>query len=339
VHGFPGYVSGGRTPTLVQVLDGRAPANTAPIRVAFTPGSKWQYSGGGYTVMQQWVLDVSGQPFPEYMRQAVLEPLGMNASTFEQPLPNSRAEQAATGHSEGQPVKGRWHVHPEMAAAGLWTTPSDIARFAIGVQAALAGRDHRVISQQLARDMVTRQIQEDGLGVFVSGSGPALRFDHGGRNVGFDTQMVAYAEAGLGAVIMLNANDNTGLASRVLDAVAVVYQWPDYPVRKALEPIEDKEPELTAKVRRIFDEIRQGRIERALFTRELAFTLVQQMASELRAEMIAYGALQSIALVGRSEERGLRVYRYQIVFAEETILVTCTVLSDGRISGLTFRAE
>ena len=137
VHGFPGYATDEPGPTLVQVLDGAKPANTRPIRVDILPGSKWRYSGGGYTVMQQLVVDVTGKPFPQFMHEAVLGPLDMKESTFEQPLPADKAKLTATGHHGKQkPVKGKWHIYPEMAAAGLWTTPSDLARFAIGVQEA-----------------------------------------------------------------------------------------------------------------------------------------------------------------------------------------------------------
>ena len=159
VHGFPGYAVGTTVPTLVQVLDGNKPANTAAIRVDLLPGSKWRYSGGGYTVAQQLVIDVAGQSFPAFMHATVLKPLGMTASTFEQPLPAEKAALTATGHlpTGARPVPGRWHIYPEMAAAGLWTTPSDLARFAIAVQDAVAARATPVISTKLTREMLTKQ--------------------------------------------------------------------------------------------------------------------------------------------------------------------------------------
>ena len=172
VHGFPGYATDDPVPTVVQVLDGAKPANTKPIRVDFVPGSKWRYSGGGYTVMQQMIVDVTGKPFPRFMREAVLGPLAMKESTFEQPLPAGTAKLTATGYyGDRSPVKGRWHIYPEMAAAGLWTTPSDLARFAIGVQEALAGKSDQVLSRRMARQMLTDQKDHDGLGVFLEGSG------------------------------------------------------------------------------------------------------------------------------------------------------------------------
>jgi CubicO group peptidase (beta-lactamase class C family) len=230
VHGFPGYATDEPRPTIVQILDGAKPANTSPIRVDVLPGSIWRYSGGGYTIMQQLVIDVTAKPFPQFMQEAVLAPLEMKESTFEQPLPDDTARRTATGHYRDRTiVKGKWHIYPEMAAAGLWTTPSDLARFAVGLQQAAAGKSGKTLSQGMARQMLTDEKDGYGLGVGVEGSGPKLRFGHGGRDEGFDARLVAYAETGQGAAIMINANDNSQMVSRILDAIAREYHWPDYP--------------------------------------------------------------------------------------------------------------
>ncbi|MDQ3648873.1 MAG: serine hydrolase [Acidobacteriota bacterium] len=230
VHGFPGYEVGGPVPPLVQILDGEKPTNTLAIRVDVVPGSRGRYSGGGYTVMQQLVLDVTGSAYPLYMREAVLELLGMNDSTYEQPLPSAKAKVTATGHYQDRSlVKGRWHIYPEMAAAGLWATPSDLARFAIGVQHAYAGKPGAILSRQMTLEMLTKLKNNYGLGVGLDGEGRTLRFAHGGRDEGFDAMMMAYAETGQGAVIMINANDNSRMVSRILSLIASEYSWPDYP--------------------------------------------------------------------------------------------------------------
>lgn len=230
VHGFPGYATNAPIPTLVEVLDGVKPANTPAVRVNIIPGSKFSYSGGGYTLMQQLVIDASEKPFPEFMWDTVLKPLGMTNSTYEQPLPLDRAASAAAGYyASGGEVKGRWHIYPEMAAAGLWTTASDLARFTIGIQRALAGNSNSVISQAMTRQMLLNQYpmisKDDGLGVFVFGSGKTLQFSHGGRNAGFDGFMFAYANVGRGVVILMNANDNKGTINDVVQAIAKKYAW------------------------------------------------------------------------------------------------------------------
>ena len=227
VHGFPGYAVDAPRPTLVQVLDGAPPANTEAIRSDTAPGARWNYSGGGYTVMQQMMLDVTGQPFPEYMRQAVLAPIGMSRSSYEQPLPPDMAAATASGHYAGQkPVKGRWHVYPEMAAAGLWTTPTDLARFAIEVQRSFAGRSSRVISPAMTHRMLTEEKAGDGLGVFLQGAGRTLLFNHNGRDEGFDASLNAFAETGQGIVVMINANDNSRMMNRIMAFAAKKYAWP-----------------------------------------------------------------------------------------------------------------
>jgi len=227
VHGFPGYEMGFRLPTLREILDGEEPANTEAIRVDVLPGSIWRYSGGGYTVLQQLIIDLTGRPFSEWMQETVLMPLNMAASTCEQPLPEDRVASAAAGYyAPCQPVEGRWHIYPEMVAAGLWSTASDLARFAIGIQEALAGRPNAVLSRAMTREMLTLQKGRSGLGVDVVGKGNSLRFSHCGRDEGFDAQMVACAETGQGVVLMINANDDSGAQTRIVQAVSREYHWP-----------------------------------------------------------------------------------------------------------------
>src|SRR5262249_55065789 len=140
VHGFPGYETGSALPSIPQILDGAKPANTAAVRVEAVPGSRFSYSGGGITIMQLALNDVTGKPFPELMRQLVLDRIGMPHSTYEEPLPSRLDADAATAHSRrGEPLKGKWHVYPEMAAAGLWTTPADLAKFAVELQRSRRG--------------------------------------------------------------------------------------------------------------------------------------------------------------------------------------------------------
>jgi hypothetical protein len=170
----------------------------------------------------------------------------MNDSSFEQPLPAEKAKLTAAGHSWARlPVKERWHIYPEMAAAGLWTTPSDLARFALGVQEAATGKSGKILSRQMARQMLTEQKNTYGLGVGLDGSGTSLRFSHGGRDEGFDAGLIAYAETGHGAVIMINANDNSRMIAQIMEAIARDYHWPEYPSftppnRPAAKVAEDK---------------------------------------------------------------------------------------------------
>jgi CubicO group peptidase (beta-lactamase class C family) len=230
VHGFPGYAQGTPLPTLVQVLDGVPPANTAPIRADVKPGTLFRYSGGGFTLMQQMLIDVTGKPFAEFMRETVLGPLGMSHSTYQQPLPAALWRQAASAHDRnGAVVPGRWHNYPEMAAAGLWTTPSELARFAIELRNAFHGKSQRVLSAAAARQMLVRQRKDlNGLGVVLRGEGKTLSFSHGGTNRGFVCGLVAFVQSGDGVVIMTNGDRGQALIQELLRAIAAEYGWPEF---------------------------------------------------------------------------------------------------------------
>jgi CubicO group peptidase (beta-lactamase class C family) len=340
VHGFRGYEVGAPLPSLVQVLDGERPANNPAIRVDSAPRSKWRYSGGGYIVMQQMVLDATGQSFPEFMRKTVLEPFAMLASSYEQPPSAADANLTASGYYNAKKVvSGRWHVYPEMTAAGLWTTSSDLARYVIGVQDAWAGRETKVISQTMAREMLTRQMGNWGLGVQISGQGKTQFFSHGGRNEGFDTNMVGYFETGQGAVVMINTNDNSKALVKIFEAIAEVYHWPEYPRTKPAKAIEDKEPAVTAQMKKIFEDAQQGKCDVDLYTPELGKLLVQSLAGDAQEQIKGFGTLSSIELTERKDQEGRRSYNYRLVFEHETVLVRCAYNVEGKIAGLFFQPE
>jgi CubicO group peptidase (beta-lactamase class C family) len=233
VHGFPGYDLHAPLPTLEQVLDGTEPANTHAVRVEAVPGSGWKYSGGGYEIIQQLVMDTTRQSFPDFMRTTVLEPLAMNHSTYEQPLPLSLQPDAAVGAlSDGKEVAGKWHIYPEMMAAGLWTTPSDLARFGIAVMNTTRGLSNPVISAATGRLMLTPQIDtgspelgKDGLGVFLYGTGTLGRFVHDGADEGFQAILIGFY-SGQGVVVMTNSNNGFALAGEIFRSVAHEYEWP-----------------------------------------------------------------------------------------------------------------
>ncbi|HEV8037315.1 MAG TPA: serine hydrolase domain-containing protein [Bryobacteraceae bacterium] len=229
VHGFPGYAVDETPPSLVDILDGKKPANTAPIRVDLVPGSTERYSGGGYTIMQLLLTDVTGMPFPPLLKNTVLEKIGMQHSTYQQPLPPDWAKDAASGYrSNGDPVAGKWHVYPEMAAAGLWTTASDLAQFAIEIQKSREGRSNRVLSREMTNQMLTRQIDGAGLGLMLGGTDQAPRFSHGGADDGFQAFLIGTLDSGKGAIVMANSDNGISLAQEILLSIAAEYNWPDY---------------------------------------------------------------------------------------------------------------
>lgn len=236
VSGFGGYAAGAPVPSLVQVLDGVPPANSAPIRVDKTPGGAWRYSGGGYTVLQQMLIDVTGMSFPVFMHDRVLRPLGMTHSAYEQPLLSRYTAAAASGHrADGSMVPGRYHTYPELAAAGLWTTPSDLARFVIAIAQSARGAPHAVLLRPIIHQMLTPQTGDYGLGVAVAAAGQTLRFSHTGGNEGFRAYYIGFPATGQGVVVMTNSDTGSDLWPEIVSAIAVEYRWP------ALKPVEKTE--------------------------------------------------------------------------------------------------
>ena len=229
VHGFPGYAAGTPIPTLVQILNGEQPANTAPVRLEAPPGSRSKYSGGGYTVLQQLLIDVSHEQFAKIMRDAVLAPIGMIRSTYEQPLPvELRAGAATPYNADGTPVAGGPHTYPEMAAAGLWTTPTDLACYVIEIQRSLRGDANHVLSVEMTKQMLAIGQGNYGLGLVIGGSPENPYYSHGGINAGFENSLVAYQRTGEGAVVMTNTQGGQQLADAVIRSIASVYGWPNF---------------------------------------------------------------------------------------------------------------
>ena len=228
VHGFPGYAITEKVPTLQQILDGTAPANTAAVRVDFEPGSRFRYSGGGTTISQLALMDIEKKPYPDIAKETVLAPLGMSNSTYSQPLPADWRKKAATGYrSNGSEVTGKIHIYPEMAAAGLWTTPTDLAKFAIELQLSLAGKSNKVLTKQSVETMTTSYKDDVGLGFFIERHGNALYFGHGGADEGFRAELVVSRDKGNGIAVMVNS-DNGQILREVIRGVAREYGWDEF---------------------------------------------------------------------------------------------------------------
>ncbi len=236
VHGFEGYSPDLPVPTLVQVLDGLPPANSPPVRVDKAPETGYRYSGGGYTIMQQMLIDIEGRPFPVILKEKVLQPLDMNNSTYEQPLQAEQLKMAATGYlPDGTMTKGKRHTYLEMAAAGLWTTAEDLAKFAVNIQQTIKGESSAVLSKAMTEKMLTPFGSEfDGLGLFIDKRKDDIYFGHGGWDEGFSSRMTAHKDKGYGVVVLTNSN-HPDFIEEVIRAVARTYAWSNYvPVYKKL---------------------------------------------------------------------------------------------------------
>ncbi|MEH6535971.1 MAG: serine hydrolase [Psychroserpens sp.] len=237
VHGFLGYSPDLPVPTLVQVLNGTSPSNSSPSVVDKVPEESFRYSGGGYNIVQQIMIDVEGKSFPEIMNDLVLQPLEMNNSTYNQPLTSDQLPMAATGYlPDGSMTKGKRHTYPEMAPAGLWTNAEDLAKFAINIQETLKGHSEKGLSKEMTTKMLTPFVEEFiGLGIFINKKKDEIYFGHGGWNEGFSSELIAHKDKGYGVVVLTNSN-HPDFISELIRSVAITYEWDDYvPTHKKME--------------------------------------------------------------------------------------------------------
>lgn len=242
VHGFPGYNREAPIPNIYQVLKGEKPANTRKVRSLFEPGLKFKYSGGGTTVSQLLITDLALMLYADYMQLEVLSPLGMTNSSYKQPPADTMV--LASGHRrDGSRIEGKFHIYPEQAAAGLWTTPTDLAKYIIECQKALEGRSRRVLNQEMMKKRMEPYIDSNAaLGVFIEKKGERKYFNHNGSNAGFLCASYGSLEGGDGVVIMTNG-ENSAMLEELINSVARVYGWKDFfnpEFKKALKlPRED----------------------------------------------------------------------------------------------------
>jgi CubicO group peptidase (beta-lactamase class C family) len=225
--GFPGYSPGVTLPTVPQILDGKLPSPQGPVRLGRPPLTGYKYSGGAVTIEQLALSDALGKPFTQIMRDAVLTPIGMSNSTYEQPLPAAREKQAARAHNnQGAASADRWHVYPEQAAAGLWTTPTDLAKFAIEVQQSLRGQSNKVLSQTTAQEMITPVgVGPYAVGFAIEKQGEGWYFLHTGSNWGFRCEVIAHRAKGYGLAIMTNGDNGGRLIAELKPLLQRAYSW------------------------------------------------------------------------------------------------------------------
>lgn len=221
VHGFPGYPTGSKIPSTAAVLNGEG--NTDKVEIDQEPGSNWRYSGGGYTVMQKMVEDVTGLPFSEYIDNQILSPIGMTSSTYQHVLPDTLKLRASAAYDyEGNMFAEVYNDYPEKAAAGLWTTPTDLAIYMMHLQAIMAG-EKGVLEKSTVEAMFTKHQEDWGLGPSMSEVSTQLVFEHGGKNLGFTNYFKAFVNKGEGMIVMSNGDNGGQINGEVMTAISEYY--------------------------------------------------------------------------------------------------------------------
>jgi CubicO group peptidase (beta-lactamase class C family) len=225
-------------PTLVQVLDGKAPAMNAPAIVEYTPGTMWQYSNLGFVVIQQLLEDVTDKPFAQLAQEVVFEPLGMGNSTFEYPLRQELQPREAMPHDADGIAREPAMVPTALAHGGLMTTPSDLALFTCELMQAFQDSSSQLLSQRMTHQMLRKELDLDpqmfglplgeGLGVMLYGTGRNLVFAHPGSNLpGANCWLIGNPNVGKGAVVMTNGAMGEVLAMEIISAIIREYAWPN----------------------------------------------------------------------------------------------------------------
>jgi CubicO group peptidase (beta-lactamase class C family) len=231
VPGFLGYEAGVPIPTLTQILDGTSPANSPQVTVIAVPGSGYRYSGGGYEIAEALMQDSTGKPFPQLMQDLVLGPMRMTDSSFDQPPSAAFAGRAVSGHfSDGRELPRRWHVFPEHAAAGLWSTPTDLAKLLVQLADVWQGLSSIFLRRQTLEEILTPQNGGPyGLGAAIAGDGASLVLMKRGQNIGYQGYLILYPASGQGMVVMTNSDNGSKLAKALIKRAAAAYDWPELP--------------------------------------------------------------------------------------------------------------
>jgi CubicO group peptidase (beta-lactamase class C family) len=220
---FRGYGAGEAVPSMLQTLNGEAPANTPPVRLSLLPGSRFRYSGSHYAVLQQLLVDVTGSPFDELLHALVLAPVGMGDSSFDQGFPLRRPRAVASGHhTGGTTLPGGWRRIPEQAGAGLWSTPTDLVRLELELARAVAGGSALLGAEQAA-ELVTPQLPGGGYGLGTEVDAEAGRFGHTGLSVGYTCFSFAWPGAGAAVAVMTNSDDGGDILTSVIAAADRLY--------------------------------------------------------------------------------------------------------------------
>lgn len=252
VHDFSGYSTDVPVPTLIEVLNGTPPANSSPIIADKALNESLWISAGGYTIIQQMMMDVEGKKFPDIIDELVLQPLEMNNSTFNQPLTTEQLTMAATGYlRDGSMVKGKRHTYPELASNGLWTNAEDLAKFVINIQQTLKDNRNKGLSKDMTELMLTPSAKnrygQYGLGFSIYNKKDEIYFEHHGWSTGFYSRMTAHRDKGYGVVVLTNST-HSAFVFEVFRSVALTYEWDNYfPVHTKMEIEQSLVDEITGR--------------------------------------------------------------------------------------------
>lgn len=229
---FEGYFSSTKEsdiPNILQILQGEKPSKNIPIELLDTPGEKYSYSGGGYLIVQKLMEELTQKSFPILAAENIFKPLNMYSSTFEILWPNHLLKNIAIGYSDEGPIEGAWKIYPEAAAAGIWTTPTDLAQFVIEIQNAFDGKDNKILSKNMVKELLTVQSNSKmGLGFKINKlNSNIIEFSFSGINHGYTAYFVGFTGIGQGAIVMTNSTNGGKIIFEIIRSICEAYSWPE----------------------------------------------------------------------------------------------------------------
>lgn len=172
--------------------------------------------------------DVTHKSFEQLANEEIFRKLSMKHSTFQQPLSKQFDKISATGHGVFGKSFERNFVQPELAAGGLWSTPTDLARFVTEIVRANTGLSTAVLNKELAGLMLTPQFRNWGLGFSINGN----TFSHSGSCEGFRIIMLYHKDKNQGVIMMTNAENGDNLMREIVNSIAKIYGWSNFSPRE-----------------------------------------------------------------------------------------------------------
>lgn len=339
VHDFQGYSTDVSVPTLLEVLNGIPPANSSPIFVDKVPNENFWISAGGYTIIQQMMMDIEGKKFPEIMDELVLQPLEMNNSTFNQPLTAEQSAMAATGYlRDGSMVKGKRHTYPELATNGLSTNAEDLAKFVINIQKTLKGNSNNGISKDLSELMVTPYVEDRyGLGFLIYNRQDEIYFEHHGWSTGFYSRMSAHRDKGYGVVVLTNST-YPAFFGELARSVALTYEWDNYvPVHKKMKIEQHLVDEITGRYQANNAIVEVFQKDNELFTKNILDVKADELIKASDSVFVRRNASRLIKFKPNSENETIDLL--YINRNDGTVAATFVKMDDNKKIPLEFLLE
>lgn len=235
VESFQGYEQDAHLPSLREIIAGQAPANNAHIELVIEPGSKYIYSGGGYTVLELLIETLSGQTYTNFVKKNIFNKIGMSDTTFLIQQDIETNDVACGTDTNGNKIASGWRIYPELAAAGAWTTSNDLANLAKNIIASYKNSPNGLFSSTSINHILKKQINSTyGLGFHISECEHTICIDKAGATEGYRSIMLIYPKLGNAIIVMTNSSKGTAVFKKVISAVEDFYNWP---VVLSLDPV------------------------------------------------------------------------------------------------------